>query len=247
MIQLPPMRAKHPEDELTSNPPVVVELFGKPGAGKTTIAYAAAAGSDVVDRSALSDAWQRQSKGARAALVTRTLLDLPCLVRAFKLVIEARLTHPDSLSRLFRLLVKSHWIRSQPRPLLLSEGHLQDLWSILYSAGRKEPDARHLAPLIRSLFRGVDAQIVYLEIDPESAFDRISARVNGRSRLDRLTQEELRKQLYAHAELPAALADAARRAGLRVERMDATLPIETTVAQLRAIVQAFAKPPQGRG
>ena len=230
-----------------TKPPLVVELFGQPGAGKTTLAYAAMAGSEFFSRSSLGAAWERQPKLVKATFVARALLDVPCLAHAAKFVIGARLFRSNSLARLFRLLIKSHWIRSQPGPLLLSEGHLQDLWSILYSSGRNEPDARQLAPLTRRLFRGLDAQIVYLELDPQSAFERIRARQGGKSRLDRLAQEELREQISAHAQLPAKLVEAARLAGLRVQHLDASLPIETTVGQLRSVMQLLVSSVTDRG
>lgn len=163
-----------------------------------------------------------------------------CLASAIRFATGARLFRGDSLPRLARLLIKSHWFRAQTAPLLLEEGHLQDLWSILYSGGRSDPDPRQLAPLIRCLYRGMDVQIVYLEVDPHNAFDRIRARRHGKSRLDRLADEELRRQLLSRAQLPSRLVDAARLAGLRVERVDASLPIETTVGQLRAVMQRLS-------
>lgn len=222
---------------MRTDSPVVVELFGQPGAGKTTLAYSAVTGSESVTRSGLGEAWKRQSRFVKTKFLARTLLDIPSLAHAVKFVMVARLFQADSLSRLFRLLIKSHWVRWQRGPLLLSEGHLQDLWSILYSAGITEPDPRQLAPIIGSLFRGVDVDIVYLEIDPQNAFDRIRARQDGRSRLDRLAHEELLEQLIAREQLPHRLVDAATLAGLRVERLDASLPIETNVGRLREVMR----------
>lgn len=230
------------EDGVDADPPLVVELFGQPGAGKSTLARFVAEGSELPTRAALSVAWKRQPKLSKAALLARTLLDAPCLAAATKVALNGRLFSGDSLSRLVRLLIKSHWFRSQSGPFLLEEGHLQDLWSILYSAGRREPDPRQLAPLIRCLYRGLDVQIVYLEVDPQSAFDRIRARTQGKSRLDRLSQEELRSELIGHADLPSRLVDAARLAGLRVERLDASLPIDTSAGQLREIMRRLGAP-----
>lgn len=167
-------------------------------------------------------------------------MDGACLASAIRFATGARLFRRDSLARLARLLIKSHWFRAQTGPLLLEEGHLQDLWSILYSGSKKEPDPRQLAPLIRCLYRGMDVRIVYLEVDPQNAFDRIRARKHGRSRLDRLAEEDLRNQLLSHAQLPSRLVDAARLAGLRVELVDASLPIEATVGQLRAVMQRLS-------
>lgn len=188
-------------------------------------------------RSNLGAAWKQQSRAAKLVLLGRAVLGGACLVHAIMLAIRARLFHLDSLARLVRLLVKSHWVRSQTGLLLLEEGHLQDLWSIFYSAGRTEPDPRLLAPLIGCLYRGLDAQIIFLEVGPEEVVGRIRGRENGKSRLDRLAEEELRQHANATAQLPHNIADAAKMAGLRVKTVDASQPIETTVGLLRAAVQ----------
>ncbi|MDP9423675.1 MAG: hypothetical protein M3Q19_12745 [Pseudomonadota bacterium] len=216
---------------------MLVELFGQPGAGKTSLVRAAAAGSELRGRASLGAAWKQQSNIGKAAYFARAILDPACLVHAIKLAIGARLFHRDSLSRLARLVIKSHWVRSQTGLLLMEEGHLQDLWSIFYSAGELEPEPRLLAPLIGCLYRDVDVQLVFLEVDPQSAFDRIRARAHGKSRFDQLAEEELRKQLAASAQLPYKLAEAARLAGLKVERLDASLPVEESVHLLSALLR----------
>lgn len=226
---------------------MLIELFGHPGAGKSTLARAALADSDRRATASLGAAWKKQSSLAKGLLVGRAILDGACLGSAMRLATSGRLFRGDSLPRLVRLVIKSHWIRSQKEPLLLEEGHLQELWSVLYSAGRLDPDPQLLAPLIRCLYRGVDAQLVFLDVDPESAFQRIRTRKHGKSRLDRLAEAELRNQLVARAQLPHQLVEAARLAGLRVERLDAALPIEATVDQLHALMRTIDRSSGRRG
>ena len=223
---------------MSRDTPLLVELFGQPGAGKTTLVRAAAAGSGLRGRASLGAAWKQRSSLDKAAFFTRAILSPACLVRAIRLAIGARLFHRDSLSRLARLVIKCHWVRSQTGLLLMEEGHLQDLWSVFYSAGKLEPEPRLLTPLIRCLYRDVEVQIVFLEVDRQSAFDRIRARRHGKSRFDQLAKEELRKQLAASAQLPYKLAEAARLAGLKVERLDASLPVEETVHLLSAMLRS---------
>lgn len=224
---------------MNRNSPLLVELFGQPGAGKSTLVQSVAAGSELPTRANLSAAWGQQSLFVKAGFVARAMLDGVCLSSAIQLVIRARLVKADSLSRLFRLLVKSHWLRSQAGPMLLEEGHLQDLWSIFYSAGRTEPQPHLLAPLIGCLYQGLDAQIVFLDVGAEEVFERIRGRAHGKSRLDRLAEQELRQHAIATSQLPHRIADAAGIAGLKVRTVDASLPIETTVGLLRAAVQNF--------
>lgn len=233
------------ELRLSADASILVELFGQPGAGKTTLVRAAA--SHAKTKAGLTAAWMRLPALKKVHLFGQAALDGACMTAATRLAIGARLNRGDSLFRLIRLVIKSHWVRAQKEPLLLEEGHLQDLWSIFYSAGRTEPDPRLLAPLIRCLYRGVEAQIALLDTDPQSAFDRIRGRPHGKSRLDRLSDAELQARLAATAQLPHRIVDAARLAGVKVQTLDASQPIEANAGRLVAMVQQLEKFDAGRG
>lgn len=211
----------------------LVELFGQPGAGKTTLVCAAAGDSAVDTIATLRARWNQRSIFTKGWFLARALLDGPTLVCAIQLAMGARLYHGNSLARLILLLTKSRWVRSQPGMYLLSEGFLQDLWSIHYSAGSLDPEPRLLAPLIRRLYRDLDVQIIFLEVEPRIAFNRIRGRTNGQSRLDRLPEAELQRHLDAAAPLPNRIIEAAKLAGLQVHSLDASLPVEQAVDLLR--------------
>ena len=217
--------------------PLVIELLGHPGAGKSTLAHAARKMSDSLGRAELGAAWRQLPAVRHGFFLWQASRDGACLAQAMRLVFGDRLLSLDSIVRLARLLVKSHWTRSQSRSLLLEEGSLQDLWSIYYSAGKMEPDPHLLAPFIRCLYRDVNARIVLLELNPTVAFDRIRDRRDGKSRLDRLPEAELWRRLAETAQLPHRLAEAARLAGLPVESLDASRSLKTSVSRLRAIMR----------
>lgn len=224
----------------------LVELVGQPGVGKTTLAHLVAGDLKSIGKADLGAAWRRLPFAAKASLIASVMLDPACLVSAFRLVVSLPLLSVDSLARLARLVAKSHWTRSHSGRLLLEEGYLQDLWSICYSAGKTEPDPRLLAPIIRCLYREIDARVVLLEIDPESAFDRIRGRARGRSRLDRLNDPELRRSLTATAQLPRILADAARLAGLKVATLDMSQSIEAAADDLRDMMRENYRGSRGK-
>lgn len=224
---------------MSTGPPSVVELFGQPGSGKSAVARAAAAEPEQRTRARLGAAWKQQSVLAKALLIGRAIFGGSCLAKAITLAKRARLSRVDSLFRLFRLVIKSHWLRSQTGLLLLEEGHLQELWSIFYSAGRTEPDPHLLSPLIACLYRGFDVRIVFLDVAADEVVDRIRGRLHGKSRLDRLAEPELRQHIATTAQLPHRIVEAAKLAGLNVHPVDAALPIETTAELLRAMVRRF--------
>jgi hypothetical protein len=219
--------------------PLLIELLGQPGAGKTTLAHAAAADLNLLGTADLSAGWRNLPFPRKASLAAQVILDGAGLGQALRVVTRESLFHPDSIARLGRLLAKSHWIRAQGGRLLLEEGALQDLWSIYYSAGRTRPDPHLLAPLVRSLYQGVEAQIILLEVDPQIAFDRVRGRRAGKSRLDRLAAPDLRRTIAETAQLHIGLAEAARLAGLPVKSIDASQPLERSVLELRDIIDGI--------
>lgn len=215
--------------------PVLVELFGTPGAGKTTLVHAAGL-PGLLTNARLSAAWRRRPAPQKAVVLAGTVLSAAVTARAAQLAVRAPLASRDSLSRLARLVAKSHWVRVQTDGLLLEEGFLQDLWSILYSAGKLEPERKLLRPLIRSLYDGLDARIVHIDVDPETAVSRIAARAHGKSRFDGLPETALRGQIVATAQLSRTIAAAAGDAGLHVDTLDGSMPMTALVERLRSIV-----------
>jgi hypothetical protein len=214
----------------------LVELFGVPGAGKTTLSRLAALEIDAVSRHELSALWKKQSVFRTAGGLARAFLNFDRLLLALRFAGEARLWNRESLWRLLRLLTKSQAMRSKCDRVLLDQGLLQELWSALAAAGRHEVPSSVLVSLIRSLYDGIDARILYVEIGVEGALQRIAARRDGHSRLDGLWRDELRNELVRSTELARRIIDSAISAGLPVEVIDSTQPAEIAAS---AVVSAF--------
>ncbi len=219
----------------------IIELFGTPGAGKSTLARAAADGPDLGSSAALTASWKRLPRIRKAALVTSAFLHPAAVSATAQLALRAPLANADALVRLARLLPKSRRLRlHRDQLLLLQEGLLQDLWSILYSAGRTEPDRASLMPVLRQIYAGLDVRVVHIDVDAGTAFERIRMRAEGASRFDRFSEAELRRQLGKTAQLARTLAAVAVDAGLPVETLDGAAPIPVNAARLKAIVAQAA-------
>jgi len=210
----------------------LIELFALPGAGKTTVIEAAEQQALVKTRKSLSEEWADTSVPQRLAHVTRAYARLRRLGMATRFGIEARLFTPESVFRLTKLLAKPHWLSSRSGVVLLDQGFLQDLWSILVSGGSSRANQTLLPPLIRALYEGIDARIFILEVDPDTACARLRGRAHGDSRLDGLPESELRSSLRAAAGLQRQIVAAANLAGLSIRTLDGLAPPDVIADQV---------------
>jgi hypothetical protein len=221
------------------SPPLrLVELFGAPGAGKTTLAMAAAGKAGVLTRHQLGALWRKQPLGTRAVHVLRGFAHAGRIAGALRLVSGARIRKRPSLALLARVIAKTHWLKSRSGVILLDQGFLQDLWSILYMSGRPDPDPAILAPLIRAIYDGVDARIVFIDVKPETSASRVGSRTHGHSRLDGLPKAELYGSLARAAQLPVRIVEAAKAAGCDVVTLDGSEPSGVLVNRLLPLLQA---------
>ena len=219
----------------------LIELFGLPGAGKTTVVEAAAQQALIKARKSLSEEWSDTPITQRLAHVARAYAGLRRLRIATRFGMEARIATPESVFRLTKLLAKPHWLSSRFGVVLLDQGYLQDLWSILVSgkSGRANPTL--LPSLITALYEGMDARIVVLDVDPETACARLRGRAHGNSRLDGLPESELRSSLRAASELQRQIVAAASLAGLRVQTLDGLAPPHVIADQLVSLLPASTR------
>ena len=216
----------------------LIELFALPGAGKTTVVEAAVQQALIKTRKSLSEEWADASVPQRLAHLARAYAALGRLRIATRFGMEARLATPESVFRLTKLLAKPHWLSSRSGVVLLDQGFLQDLWSILVSGKSPRGNPTLLPPLIRALYEGIDARIVVLDVDPETACARLTGRAHGDSRLDGLPESELRSSLRAASGLQRQIVEAARLAGLSVQTLDGLAPPHVIADQLVSLLSA---------
>jgi len=214
---------------------MVVELFGIPGSGKSTLAAAAAKKVEFATRGDVSGQWARRNAFMKFSALAGWHARPSRSVLVLRFAIAARITSIQSWKRLSKLLAKSRRLRSARAPVLLDQGLLQDLWSILYASRKTRIDPRLAVPLIRLLYEGIDARIVYVEIDPEIASARIASRPHGNSRLDGLESRAIEEGLVRAHALPAALVAAAQQAGIPVQFVDGSRPTQTVADAIAAI------------
>lgn len=216
-------------------------MFGVPGAGKTTLATAVVVQDEsLLTRRDLTAAWKRLSLRHKSAFLLRALVNVRCLGRAIRFALRTRLTSSDSLVRLVRLIAKTHWMRSNSGKMLLDQSFLQEIWSICISAGKHDPDPLALSRFILSLYAGLEAHIVFVNTDATTASQRIVGRSHGFSRLDGLATAEVEARLARTQRLPHAIVTAAKVAGLAIERLDGSDPVEVNAHRIRTVLMAIS-------
>lgn len=213
-----------------------IELFGLPGAGKTTLIDAIGEDPGLKTRLAIAEEWRRKSVLRKLGYFIRTLFDPPLIAAAIQLVFTARLTRGESLWRLLRLITMKHWWLSHSGVLLFDQGALQSIWSVLFASKRTSPDPEAITRLIRALFTGMQAQIIVIEVDKSLAASRIVARTDGTSRFDGLALEVVEKNVERSISLVHAIVAAARAAGIDVQTLDGAEPVLALAGQLEQLL-----------
>jgi len=173
----------------------LVELFGLPGCGKSTLATELAVHLECLTRNDISARWAMLPIRKKGAHIARGLFDRRTAIAAIGFAISARLTSTESLFRLFRLVAKRDWVCRQQGTVLLDQGFLQDIWSILYEAQPANIRTKAISRLVSALYRDIDPSFLYLELNSDTAATRIFNRSDGSSRLDQLPEEKIRIRL----------------------------------------------------
>lgn len=165
---------------------MIVECTGLPGSGKTTICNLVTL-----------------PHGKKGSIKLRDTRLNSVLVRAsWKTLLLCCATRPFSIDRLKRGLNLVAFLRhyqNRERAILLDQGQVQKLWSIL--SGADSYPSRRLHELIASLKPFAPDWIIWVETPVTLAVERIGTRTHGISRYDRLSSESIHAQLSARADL----------------------------------------------
>lgn len=210
--------------------PGLYECFGLPGSGKTTACNAAYKKTKTKAVDALFSDVNTLATSNKVLLTLQSffyeartyfyIVRLGLAIRAWK--------SADACSYLFRLPVqKMRMIRNASNSRFLMEQLLlQNLWSALISTECKKVRTELLIPVIKSLYRNVGIVILYYDASVETAIQRIKSRKNGTSRLDHMSDEELRFHIERGSILIRDIIRAASFAGLPIVKINAELPKE---------------------
>lgn len=225
--------------------PLLVEFFGLPGAGKTTVAEAVMSelrerGVCIIGRSDISRLWRGASRTERVLVASQLLLFLLRCYPAFRRnFMSIRPLSSEVVKRILRLpfpelLLRKTLLNLEGEVLLLDQATLQDIWSIAVGTDFQQMNA--VSTLVGDIFainEDVRRAFVYFEIDVSAAAKRIDGRTHGKSRFDKMGLQQIESALHTEAGRMRSLADVIYSSSwpsLTVDGRDAMHPKVASVA-----------------
>jgi hypothetical protein len=150
--------------------PVVIELAGLPGAGKTSLTTAVT--TPHVGR---RDFYWTEAVFARP--------DWPVIRAAFRLASAIRPFRFHNLHRALKLVFALRsYRRSERRLVIMDQGMVQKLWSLVIETGSYPP--QRLEEIVQALAPFAPDHLVWVTVPPALAAQRIAGRSGGNSRFD---------------------------------------------------------------
>lgn len=207
----------------------VIEFVGLPGAGKSTITRA------------LPASWPTSRNTDPPALPLARRLALYRAALPFMLSLRPHAV--EDVNRLAKIAAELRFYeRPAGAPLVVDQGMIQKLWSILLE--RRSYDPAGLERLVAALGPSAPDIIVWLGTTPEVAAERLLNRNGGNSRLQKRPPHEMKVGLVAGQGLYAVLMELYRRhTASQIIELTGLEPVEDTVAKVVAAVAAFGATP----
>jgi hypothetical protein len=161
--------------------PLVIEMAGLPGAGKTSI----------TDRVTIPHVGRRDVSSLRMPLRRETW----AVARAaMALAVTIRPWNPSYLLRPVRLVLALRCYGEGPHPLvIMDQGLVQKLWSMIIE--KRSYSERRLEQLVLALSPFVADHLVWVGVPHELASRRIAQRQGGNSRFDGMKPEDIDRRL----------------------------------------------------
>jgi hypothetical protein len=207
----------------------VIEFVGLPGAGKSTITRA------------LPEAWptSRNTDPPPLPLARRLWL----YRHALAFMLSLRPLQWRDAGRLGKLAAELRFYeRTSAGPLVIDQGMIQKLWSILLF--RRSYSHAALERLVAALAPTAADVVFWLDTAPDLAAERLVARNGGNSRLQKMPEPEVKSGLVAGQGLYTMLIEIYRRhAASRIIELSGTEPVEAAAAQIIAAVAEFGGRP----
>ncbi|MHA1539443.1 MAG: hypothetical protein ACTSXQ_03095 [Alphaproteobacteria bacterium] len=212
----------------------IIECFGLPGAGKSTIVNA------LLDnkQSALFVVPPFHKKSVLfklSFLLKTTLAELPFLIRATYWLCRMKCCQPKQIKRLLESTLSVRYtlcFKQDKTPIIFDQWILQNIWSIFVSGGK--PRTRYIHKILQHLYKDIDLKVLLFKGDISLAQKRILERTHGKSRFDGLTDEETYNKLKKNEENFKEITASLENLGFDIINLDIQNSIENNVEYAKA-------------
>ena len=230
--------------------PVIIECFGLPGAGKTTVinevkSYYKNIGVTAADRNNVAN-WLTQLpktqklffvfrnpiwalKGFFSWLFSRSAYywNRPFLLHSF----------PDFINK--PLYLRRYLLKYKPAVCLLEQWSIQHLWSAW--VGHNQPTQGWINHQVHHLEKLNHSRYIFFQIAPQIAAERIHNRKKGQSRFDRMSKAVIEKQLVKEYELMNMILNAVKESKSDLLIVDASQPPEQSFSLIKKWLDPFSQ------
>lgn len=233
----------------------LIELFGLPGAGKsTTVNSLTADGSPLANELAQPEPLKYRVLSRPRRLLMQLHLHrrlLPLAIASYRMAILQRRPSAAAARCVPALLVDAERLSHASLQLdpgqwcVFKQGPLQQLRAVIARAGHpsERAVARVLTELQASIRPAADWIVVHLDTSAETATARVGHRPAALGRYDRMTPEQRLAELRAERAAQDQIVGLLRRHGMaRVERLDGELPPAELTAAASASFDAMRSP-----
>lgn len=215
--------------------PVLVEFFGLPGSGKTTLSYLIQQRliTERFDVSHRDDLMRWVQSRTIPSKIARSLL-YPCwtVCLAYNLLLfygHTTLKHPAFLKDIAKLVNTRIYLDAfikQRRPdiLLLDQWSVQTIWSNWI--GRKSNNHENLSKNVNYTEKFHQKKYLFFSITPEEAASRIAGRTRGGSRFDEYDINTIKDMLFSQTKVMNALFSVIKCQERDVLFLNASKPLE---------------------
>ena len=203
----------------------VIEFVGLPGAGKSTIA------------GALPAHWPKSPEARLPALPLARRLAIGRA--ALPLMLSLRPLRAKDVRRLAKIAAELRFYeRAAKGPLVIDQGMIQKLWSILLE--RRQHGHAALERLVAALAPSAPDLVVVLATPPEVAAQRLLTRNSGNARLQKRSPEQMMAGLVAGQAIYRQLLDLHHRhCDSQVLELSGEDPVAASAARVVAAVDAL--------
>ena len=223
-------------ESLTNKPkPLIVELVGLPGAGKTTVSQQVALklrerGLQIVSRDEILKQWKQKNLLQKAIqLLPNNLNHCNILINSLVFAFQVKPINLQSFSKAAKIFTNVSRNDTVARAhdceiILLDQGLLQETWSVGITGS--PPQTKYLKWEMMPLFHNRSTIILYFQVEIETALYRIQHRQTMTSRFDLMDSKQAYSILEKYSLYLDKIINCARTCDIPIVEVDSSLSIE---------------------